>query len=61
MAVSALAARRIAASELVALTGEPRARLMVSPLPVNPFVRRVVVDQGEVYRVGASAGSTPRT
>ena len=50
MAVSSLAARRIAARELVETTGEPVRRLMVSPLPVNPFVRRVVVDQGEVYR-----------
>ncbi len=50
MAVSSLAARRIAARELVETTGAPVRRLMVSPLPVNPFVRRVVVDQGEVYR-----------
>ncbi len=53
MVLSSLAARRIAARELLAATGEPVRRMMVSPLPVNPFVRRVVVDQGEVYR-GAS-------
>ena len=50
MALSSLAARRIAARELVAATGEPVHRMMVSPLPMNPFARRVVVDQGEVYR-----------
>jgi inner membrane protein len=50
MAASALAARRIAGPEIAAISGEPVTRLMVSPLPVNPFVRSVVVEQGEVYR-----------
>jgi inner membrane protein len=50
MAVSAFAARRIAGRELAALSGEPVDRLMVSPLPVSPFVRRVVVEQGNSYR-----------
>lgn len=50
MAASALAARRIAGPEIAAISGEPVKRLMVSPFPVNPFVRSVVVEQEEVYR-----------
>jgi inner membrane protein len=50
MAASALAARRVAAAELVQLSGAPVRRLLVSPLPVNPFVRSVVAEQDEVYR-----------
>jgi hypothetical protein len=50
MAASTLVARRIAGREIVAISGQPVARLMVSPRPVNPFVRSVVVEQGEVYR-----------
>jgi inner membrane protein len=51
MAASALAARRTAGREIAAITGQPVRRLMVSPLPVNPFRRSVVVEQGEVYRI----------
>ncbi len=50
MAVSGIAARRIASREIVAISGEAVERLMISPFPVNPFVRSVVVEQGEVYR-----------
>ena len=50
MAASALAARRVAAAELVQLSGAPVRRLLVSPLPVTPFVRSVVAEQDEVYR-----------
>jgi inner membrane protein len=50
MAASALAARRIAGREMAAITGEPPERLLVSPFPVNPFARTVVVEQKEVYR-----------
>ena len=50
MAASALAARRIAGSEIAAMSGEAVERLMVSPFPVNPFLRSVVVEQAEVYR-----------
>jgi inner membrane protein len=50
MAGSAIAARRIAGPEIAALTGEPVERLLVSPFPVNPFARSVVVEQREVYR-----------
>jgi inner membrane protein len=50
MAISSLAARTIASRELAALTGEPVRRIMVSPLPVNPFSRGVVAEQEQVYR-----------
>ena len=50
MAVSGIAARRIASREIAAISGEAVERLMISPFPVNPFVRSVVVEQGEVYR-----------
>jgi inner membrane protein len=51
MAASALAARRIATRELVALTGAPVEALMVAPMPVTPLVRRVVAAQEGSYRV----------
>lgn len=51
MAGSNLAARRylqgVAADEGIRLEG-----LMVSPQPVNPFVRRVVMEDSTAYRVG---------
>jgi inner membrane protein len=50
MAASTLAARRIAGPELEAMSGEAVERLMVSPFPVNPFLRSVVAEQPEVYR-----------
>jgi inner membrane protein len=50
MAASTLAGRRAAGAEIAAITGEPVSRLMVSPIPVNPFRREVVVEQEEVYR-----------
>jgi inner membrane protein len=50
MAASTLAARRISGPEIAAISGQPVERLMVSPFPVNPFVRSVVVEQEEVYR-----------
>jgi inner membrane protein len=50
MAASTLAARGAAGAEITAITGEPARRLMVSPFPVNPFRREVVVEQEEVYR-----------
>jgi inner membrane protein len=50
MAVSTLASRRIAGVELARIGGEPVRRLLVSPLPVNPFVRSVVAEQAGVYR-----------
>ena len=50
MAASTLAARRIAGPAMAGISGNAVERLMVSPFPVNPFVRSVVVEQGEVYR-----------
>ena len=50
MAASALAARRIAGRQIAAMSGEAVERLMISPFPVNPFLRSVVVEQAEVYR-----------
>ena len=50
MVASTLAGRRAAGSEIAAITGEPVSRLMISPVPVNPFRRKVVVEQAEVYR-----------
>ena len=50
MAAGAIAARRIARAEMAAISGAPIARLLVSPVPVNPFRRRVVLDQDQVYR-----------
>jgi inner membrane protein len=50
MAASTVAARRAAGAEIAAITGEPMSRLLVSPIPVNPFRREVVVEQAEVYR-----------
>ena len=47
-----VASRRVAAAELGAMGG-PADRLLVSPLPVNPFTRRVVARQGEVYRTAS--------
>ena len=50
MVASTLAGRRAAGAEVAAITGEPVSRLMISPVPVNPFRRKVVVEQAEVYR-----------
>jgi inner membrane protein len=52
MAASAIAARRIASLEMAAISDEPVERMMVSPFPVNPFVRSVVVEQKEIYLTG---------
>jgi inner membrane protein len=52
MAGSAVVARRIAARELVALTGGPVDALMVAPLAVTPLIRRVVASQADSYSVG---------
>ena len=52
MAIGAAAARRSAAKELAASDGRRIEALMLSPVPTTPFVRRVVAEQGEEYRVG---------
>ncbi len=51
MAASGAGARRIAARELVGLTGAPVEALMVGPMPVTPLVRDVVAAQAGSYRV----------
>jgi len=51
MTASSLAARSLVRRE-VAATGGEAGRLMVAPVPVNPFRRWVVVDDGAEYRVG---------
>jgi hypothetical protein len=50
MAGMALAGRRVAARELASLTRTPVERLMLSPVPFDPFSRVVVARQGDVYR-----------
>jgi inner membrane protein len=52
MAASGMAGRRIARLELAKVSDEPLRRMMVSPFPVTPFVRSVVVEQRQVYRMG---------
>jgi inner membrane protein len=51
-AVSAWAARRTVLGEITTGFGAPVERAMVGPVPLNPFVREFVVEQGEHYRVG---------
>lgn len=50
MAMGTVSARRIARAELAAISGAPVGRILVSPVPVNPLLRRVVAEQDEVYR-----------
>ena len=52
MAGLAVGARRAAAAELGAMGGQVD-RLLVSPTPLDPFTRRVVARQGEVYRTAS--------
>ena len=58
MALSGVAARRIAARELAAGGGGPVDRLMLSPLPVSPLRRTVVAGQGDRYVVGSFRWTT---
>jgi inner membrane protein len=41
----------IAAREIAALTGQPASRVMMGPVPVNPFARRIVAEQEHGYLV----------
>jgi inner membrane protein len=50
MAVGAVPAQRIARAEMAAISGAPVDRVLVSPVPVNPFRHRVVAEQDQVYR-----------
>ncbi|HUF35835.1 MAG TPA: metal-dependent hydrolase [Gemmatimonadales bacterium] len=52
MALSGIEARRIALREVAGLTGAPVDAIMLSPVPVTPFVRTVVAAQGDAYLVG---------
>jgi inner membrane protein len=52
MAMGTVSARQIARAELAAISGAPVGRILVSPVPVNPLLRRVVAEQDEVYRTG---------
>jgi inner membrane protein len=61
MALSGVAARRIASGELALRAGVPVERLMLSPVPVSPFRRTVVAAQGDRYVVGSFRWmATPR-
>ncbi len=52
MAASNVAARNLVTKAVVA-TGLPQpSRLMIAPLPLNPFQRRVVMEVGNRYHVG---------
>jgi inner membrane protein len=52
MALSQMAARRVASRELTALSGRAVESLMISPAPLNPLVKMVVAVQDGSYRVG---------
>jgi len=52
MLALAVAGRQVAAKELRAMGGAPE-QLLVSPTPLDPFTRRVVARQGEVYRTAS--------
>jgi inner membrane protein len=52
MALSGMAARKVAARELAIISGHPVESLMASPVPLNPLVRRVVAVQGGSYGEG---------
>jgi inner membrane protein len=52
MALSGWGARRAVRREITTNFGKSAERVMVAPLPFNPFVREFVVEQGEHYRVG---------
>jgi inner membrane protein len=50
MAVGAVAARRIATAEMAAIAGARVTRLLVSPVPIDPLRRRIVVEHEAAYR-----------
>ena len=52
MALSAWGARRMVLREITTGFGAPAESAMVGPVPLNPFVREFVVEQGEHYRLG---------
>ncbi len=52
MAGSGVWARSVVANELSTAGWASDVRFMVAPEPLNPFRRRVVIDDGRAYRVG---------
>ncbi len=50
MAFSEMAARRVASRELAVLSGQPVESILISPAPVDPFVKTVVAVQDRSYR-----------
>ncbi|MFQ6047082.1 MAG: metal-dependent hydrolase, partial [Gemmatimonadales bacterium] len=52
MAIGNVASRWIVARSLVKQGLSPPTRLMVGPLPVTPFSRTVVIEDGDLYRFG---------
>jgi len=52
MVVSARAARHFVMESWTTSEGRPPAKLMVGPVPVNPFRKTVIVDAGDHYRRG---------
>ncbi len=53
MVAANVASRRAAAREMQALHPGPIRSMMASPAPVNPFVRLIVVQQDDAYRVAS--------
>ncbi|MDQ2670869.1 MAG: metal-dependent hydrolase, partial [Gemmatimonadota bacterium] len=51
MTLASVAGSRIASRELTSITGETTTRVMLAPVPVNPFSRRVVAEQEQDYLV----------
>jgi inner membrane protein len=52
MALSGWAAAKRIAREVASLSAKPAQRIMAGPAPIDPFVRRFVVEQDHQYRVG---------
>jgi inner membrane protein len=52
MVMSARAARAYVEESWTAQTGSRPAKLMVGPVPINPFRKTVIVDAGDAYRRG---------
>jgi inner membrane protein len=51
MVAGSAMARRTVRRELIA-NGHPPQRVLASPVPLNPFRRTIVIDDGDVYRFG---------
>jgi inner membrane protein len=53
MIVSATVARQRVVAAWTAAKGTPPRRVMVGPVPINPFSRAVIIDAGEYYERGS--------